>query len=338
MDSHAVESPTEPTASGRLTDRASGLAGWALLGLYVAAGLTTLRSLHWSLDLLTHMQAHLLVATGAVAVIVLCLRRWRLVTASLLLITWTSSTVRPCEAWLPTPTEVAVADSRRIRVLFWNTFVHNRDPQTIAKRLASDAPDVVAIIEWTPELGRALVNLKTTHPIFHEQPASGAFSIAIYSRIAGEFETMMLPGNVPCLRLRTDEGPLAVDVWAVHTFPPISQQRWSIRNEQLKFLAERLQADTSGRPRIVGGDFNVTPWSEHFQQFLQAAELVDTRPGFGYAATWPNRLGRCGIPIDQVAVDAELGVVDRQTRFASPHSDHAAVDITLELPRPPTQP
>lgn len=80
-------------------------------------------------------------------------------------------------------------------------------------------------------------------------------------------------------------------------------------------------------PVIVAGDFNATPYTPAFRNFVEAAGLGS----FGsFPATYPNRLRDLGLPIDHVLVrDARL--VDLRA-LPSIGSDHRPLSATLLLP------
>ncbi len=310
------------------------LAGGVTAGLLLAAAVYALRSWHWAADLTTHMQAHLLVAAIGVSVWFLWTRRWGWVLLGLALVGQGMWTVGPWEFWIARPT-VEVTAPTPLRIVVWNAFVGNPDPQSIARLAADSDADVVAILEWSERLGQGLEGLRTSHPYFEEVPFGDAFGIAMYSRIPGTLDLIPLPGPVPALRFRPHDQRLPVDLWAVHTLPPLGREYQAIRDQQLVAVGQQVR-DDGGRLPIVCGDLNITPWADQYQQLLATAELVDSRCGFGYAATWPSRLGWFGIPIDQVAVDKRIGVSERTVQFASPGSDHAAVRIELQVPRRPS--
>lgn len=303
---------------------------WLTVGLLLVAGLQRFRHWHWALDLTTHMQAHLLVAAIGVSGWFLVSRRWMWAVAALSLVAVGAWTVKPWEFWIARP-GVEIAESAPLRILVWNTFVGNPDPQSIARFAAHSDADVVAILEWSDAAGQGLEGLRTSHPHYQEVPFGGAIGIAMYSRLPGTLDLVTLPGPVPALRFRPHDERLPVDLWAVHTLPPMGREYHAIRDQQLTAVGQQVRDNTSRLP-IVCGDLNITPWADQYQQLLTAADLVDSRRGFGYAATWPSRLGWFGIPIDQVAVDGRIGVAERTVHFASPGSDHAAVWIELEVP------
>jgi endonuclease/exonuclease/phosphatase (EEP) superfamily protein YafD len=59
-------------------------------------------------------------------------------------------------------------------------------------------------------------------------------------------------------------------------------------------------------PVVVMGDFNATPWSMPFRDFLSESKLMNTRQGFGILPSWPCDMLALRIPIDHILVDEKL--------------------------------
>ena len=89
---------------------------------------------------------------------------------------------------------------------------------------------------------------------------------------------------------------------------------------------------TDDTARMAVGDLNCTPWSPHFDKFLQTARLRDSALGRGVSPTWfPIPL--LGLPIDHFLVSKEIEVVNR---VVGPNvgSDHRPVVLTFRLGEP----
>jgi molybdopterin-biosynthesis enzyme MoeA-like protein len=90
-------------------------------------------------------------------------------------------------------------------------------------------------------------------------------------------------------------------VIGVHLSAPIDAAARRARNQQLTELAGRAAAVQG--PLIVAGDFNTTPYSPYFADWLEAAGVTDSRRGRTISTSWPTMLPWAGIPIDHVAVN-----------------------------------
>jgi endonuclease/exonuclease/phosphatase (EEP) superfamily protein YafD len=85
-------------------------------------------------------------------------------------------------------------------------------------------------------------------------------------------------------------------LFGVHLASPVGKYRTDLRNNQLASLAEEVQKNN--QPTVVIGDFNITPWSPYFEEFIQKTRLKDTRKGLGFYPTWLAQFPPLSIPID----------------------------------------
>ena len=81
-------------------------------------------------------------------------------------------------------------------------------------------------------------------------------------------------------------------------------------------------------PRLLVGDFNLTPYSPHFSDLLARTGMVDARRRQGLSATWPTWVVPLQVPIDHCIADPSLAVVGVR-RGPVVGSDHYPVEITL---------
>lgn len=326
-----------PRRGARQSIRLLMLLAWPTL-LATVIAVSPWSSRHWALDLTTHMQAHLMLAAAVLTPPLFWAGRRYLAPLCLAASIANGWAVQPWTFASPLSqaeaAEPSAADAASVlRVLFWNVHLGNDDGASVLRLVAKQNADIVVLLEFNGTLAQSLGPLRASHPYHREIAGYDSFGLALYSRIDGTITRGRLDGSVSYLTLRTAPGPLpTVQVTGAHLYPPVGDVMWQARDAQLSDLAQQLNTDTT-RPRIVGGDFNITPWAAGYRRFLRTTELLDTRPGFGYAATWPHQLGPAGIPIDQVAVERTIRVVDRRVSFASPESDHAAVLVELAVPR-----
>jgi endonuclease/exonuclease/phosphatase (EEP) superfamily protein YafD len=161
-------------------------------------------------------------------------------------------------------------------------------------------------------------------------PSRGPFGIALISRHPMK--------NVDVIH--DDEGIAHIEAdleWqgrtlkaaAVHPMPPIEPRYQVLRDVKLRSLA---QIADQGRPAIVVGDMNATPWSTAFD----GLEERGLRRATGLKPSWPVVFGGImGIPIDHVLVSDHWGLVDNEIG-PDLASDHYPVIARLAL-RPISQ-
>ena len=86
--------------------------------------------------------------------------------------------------------------------------------------------------------------------------------------------------------MRTPTGPLTL--FGVHLRSPTTPRRGAYRDRQLDLLEELLAAQSG--PVAVMGDFNVTPYSPFYADWLAKTGLTDTRRGRTLSPSWPTYL------------------------------------------------
>jgi endonuclease/exonuclease/phosphatase (EEP) superfamily protein YafD len=99
-----------------------------------------------------------------------------------------------------------------------------------------------------------------------------------------------------------------------------------MRRVQLQRLAADLAVETG--PRMVIGDFNVTPFSPLFDDLLRDTGLIDARRVQGLQVTWPTYALPLWIAIDHCLVDEAIPVVDVR-HGPDIGSDHYPLEVTV---------
>jgi endonuclease/exonuclease/phosphatase (EEP) superfamily protein YafD len=254
------------------------------------------------LDLLTH-PAPLWLA-GGVACLVLSafvIRGWpRFVTAAFSLaavlsagnLMWTDL------ARLPAALRATSAPGS-LKVIEFNAWSRNPEPQRVGQWLAHQDPDVVIILESTPLIERE-VAAQTHLQIFH---GSGAI-IATREKPLAEhvaWEARHLPGaptEFTWVDLRGTGGQLFT-VAGVHKGRPIpSRYAWGQDRNIAAIVATQDRSSL-----ILAGDFNSTQWS--FRQRITDAAIGLERRDIAIP-TWPERLADLGgmsFPVPFMSID-----------------------------------
>jgi endonuclease/exonuclease/phosphatase (EEP) superfamily protein YafD len=110
---------------------------------------------------------------------------------------------------------------------------------------------------------------------------------------------------------------------------PVSRRRAAARNQELRALAAHTAAIEG--PLIVAGDFNATPYSPYFVEWLETTGLTDSRRGRTLSASWPTMLPAAGIPIDHITVNDDFTILSHR-RLPNFESDHYGLLVELALP------
>jgi len=220
------------------------------------------------------------------------------------------------------------ANGPTIRLLSANVLFENHSATRLLEIVRDESPDVVLLLEYTPEWAQMIGELRTAYPHHLEVPGKRAYGMALFSRYELDALTAFELHGTPAIeaRVRTRSGPL--ELIGVHLLSPTSPRRYDTRNQQLDELAARV-ASANG-PLAVIGDFNVTPYSPFFEDWLARTRLTDTRRGRAVSPSWPTQLPLIGIPIDHCAVSHEVTIVAHR-RLPAFGSDHYPILAELAL-------
>ncbi len=293
---------------------ALALAGIGLLAPYLARVLPE-GWLAWALDLAAHW-VYLWLPLGLLGLWGLPAWRWRALVLSVLV----------ALPWLALPPSLTRGQGQAdVHLVSANLNLDNQNPAPLLAWLADDAPDVLALVELSPGMAKALAP-DARWPHQHLLPRDDPFGLGLLSRWPIEQVQMGADASgIPHLRvvLRTPKGLVAL--WVVHPMPPLSPAWHRQRDAALASIRP-----LPGMPAVMAGDFNATPWSTAALNLTQggwrwAGGLAGLRP------TWPDG-GQAiwGIPIDAVWAHGDWRVIDHTVGPAI-GSDHRPVRIRLQL-------
>ena len=282
----------------------------------------------WVLDLTTHFRLQYLLSTVVLLVLALPRRLWR---ASAALIAAGAISLTPVLPYVPSQNGTANAaapGATAFTLASVNVSYRQFSPRRLLDSLASAAPDVVLIVEFTPHAAEVLAVLDERYAYSYKLPAEGPYGIAVWSRYELEAPTTFLLGRVPAIEARVHTQGGAFTFLGVHLSAPTTPRRAAQRNDELALLAAH-RLGIAG-PVVVAGDFNVTPYSPFYADWLTASGLTDTRRGRTLSVSWPTMLPIAGIPIDHVAVNGDFDIL-RHRRLPNFDSDHYGVLADLAL-------
>ena len=293
------------------------------------ASLMPLAARHgWTFDLATHFRVQYVVVDALLAIACVLQRKpmWCLALAACAVLS--ARPVLPYVSFGHASAAAAAAHEPTIKLLSANVLFENTSATRLLEIVREESPDVVLLLEYTPEWAQMVGELRTAYPFRVEVPARRAFGIALFSRYELDAATAFSLAEKPAIeaRVRTPSGPL--ELIGVHLYSPTSPWRGEMRNRQLDDLAARV-AGVSG-PVAVVGDFNITPYSPFFQDWLARTGLTDTRRGRAVSPSWPVQLPLVAIPIDHCAVSHEVTVVAHR-RLPAFGSDHYPILAELAL-------
>ncbi len=223
-----------------------------------------------------------------------------------------------------------------VKILSANVLFHNRSAKRLLEIVRDESPDVVLLEEYTSEWAAQVGELRSAYPYYLEGPQRNPWGIALFSRFDFDAIKRIPVGNAEGIQavVRTPDGPFTLI--GVHLRSPTTPSAAAMRNMQLDALAKRVARLTG--PLAVVGDFNITPYSPYFEDWLARTGLTDTRRGRTLSPSWPTQLPILGIPIDHCVVNRGVVIV-RHRGLPAFGSDHYPIlaEVAL-LPRSPPAP
>jgi endonuclease/exonuclease/phosphatase (EEP) superfamily protein YafD len=285
--------------------------------------------LGWVFDLASHFRVQYVVADVVLAILLATRRRFAWAAGLAACAVLSAVPVLP---YLPSAADSAAAPTRpTIRVLFANVHRQKSSASRLLETIRREAPDAVLLVEYTSDLAQRLGALRETYPHRLESPSLDAYGIALFSRFELPSARTFMLASTTAIEARLKAGAAEVTLLGVHLRSPMAPRRAAERNRQLELLAERVSAARG--PVIVAGDFNISPYSPYYADWLTQSGLTDARRGHTPGPSWPTFLPILGIPIDHCFVSPEIAVVaDRGLPGFG--SDHYPILVELALPPP----
>ena len=225
-------------------------------------------------------------------------------------------------------TAIAEEDRTRLRLVTHNLYIHNQRREELAAWLRRQDADVIVMQEIDSGMAAVLEAAADIYPhqffgwprLWVEYPAmrSELNGLAILSRhpldAPSVFQQTRYNAPVAFAGLSLPDGQ-KVRLVVVHAANPLRRSGLRSRNRLLTTLADALK-DQPG-PLVVAGDFNATPYTPAFAEFVRVARLTASRR---YPGTYPQFAGALGLPIDHVLVrDIHIDEIEALDAFGSDH-------------------
>jgi endonuclease/exonuclease/phosphatase (EEP) superfamily protein YafD len=197
--------------------------------------------------------------------------------------------------------------------------------------------DVLVVQEINQGWADALKELDQQYPFSKVLPRNQGSGIALYSRLPMDSNALDLsekdarPGIHASLKINdTKINDTKINIVSFHPRAPIRKGHFALRNRMLASAAACLQ--DLPNPKICIGDFNTSPWSHYYQNFVKQTRLKDARKGRGLLPTWPTFLifSWLMIPIDHCLISNDICVVKMKTG-EDIGSDHLPLVADLEF-------
>ncbi len=226
--------------------------------------------------------------------------------------------------WHLSPGFSAPPASGRIRVMSYNSWVHNGDLDAMAAEIRRNRPDILGVPEFFENkrpLVKRLADILPYHANCVEKPYC---YLAFFSRWPiRKLHAASLWEGPPYIHATVEAPGGPIEVFVVHTlrFPWLGSQFRQVR------AMARIVKLAKG-PVIVMGDFNASPFSVMLHTFRQDTGLKRLT----WLPSWPAR----PLPLPQIAID-HIFVSRHWQLVAGPWTGRAAgsdhMPVILELKR-----
>ncbi len=235
--------------------------------------------------------------------------------------------------WLILPyysSQTAISKTGAVfRAMNLNLNVANLAFDKVHKLVDSARPDVIMLEELSPFWVRKAGQVFSRYPYFKTFAREDAFGIGVFSKIPlKKVDVFTMNGDIPVLVARLDLNGHTLSLIGTHLKPPFNAAFSKDRNDGLEDLAN-LIISTKGT-KMVMGDFNLTPWSPYFQDFIAKTGLNDSQKGIGIQPSWPTSMPLFWIPLDHCFVTKDINI---HARNIGPNvdSDHYPVIVDFSL-------
>jgi len=230
-----------------------------------------------------------------------------------------------------------LAQGPTFTVVHFNKLVSNDDYDAIQRWLIKnkDRFDLVILQEADIGLKTIADNLKEFYPNQLIRPEKHAFGTAILGKKSlisiqpFKMDEKYFTNTAYELEIHANSVKHPIKLYSFHAIPPTSPNGWEQRNSELQVTSLRIKEDKN--PNIIAmGDWNITPYSPFFDDFVKKSGLhYYLRPYFP-ETTWPDKfkIPLFQIPIDHILFSDGLLPIEKEVGPAL-GSDHRPVIMTF---------
>lgn len=241
---------------------------------------------------------------------------------------------RVADSGLPEPLSRAAGPAAPLRLAALNLFFVNRAHDQAIAWVRRARPEVAVFVEASPAWQQALQALEVDYPHRLSIANGPRDGLLVLSRWPLR-DPRLVPGRRDLLFVTVDKPGHPLRLAAVHASWPLLPRHQAQRAADFAAIAaEARAAARAGLPYAALGDYNISPFSPHFAQLLEAGGLRSASAGRGWQPTWPTFLPPLGIQIDHALVTPDLQVT-RFERGAGTGSDHRPIVVDLMVPASP---
>lgn len=317
----------------------AGIMALGLIGAHTGTLLALLAGAGWPAELFSHFPVQYAIAqiVGIAFFLVFRPRWFGLVSMPLLALNlWL---LLPYYAFWQSSAAAAATGNGSLRLMTLNLNANNTRADQVVQAIKAENPDLVVLIEVTPEWWQALsAEFQQHYPYRAREIDAGVFGIALLSRLPfashdiyhfGTYGRPAIAAQICPPPAQSGAETRCLHLLAIHPDPPITRSMAASRDAQFEEVGGYLR-DVREPRRIVMGDMNATPWSPVMRNFLDQNDLRDSALGHGVHPTWFSHWLPFGIPIDHILHGDGVIILDRRVG-PDVGSDHFPLTADIAL-------
>ena len=311
-------------ASRSPSSRIVGVLFFTVLALFAVSSIAAVGSNWWpSLEAFGNLQVHIAAGCAAVTLVALLarFRGWAAAGLVLLLVNGVSLGLRSASVSV-CPVESAAAGQVAVRIMTHNILHTNHDFESFRRVVEAQRPDVIFLAETRPFHNEWFDKLRSQYPYRANCDVYQQCGVAILSRYPLEKGHELGGDDVMVLKTIVSVGEHKLTFLGTYIVQPFPGQGQSWEFRALTRIISMQPSDA-----VLVGDFNSVPWSPHMSHFIAAAGVCTANLTH---ATFPGRFGPFGLPIDQVFLKPDVGLLNIQT-VGGTGSDHKALLATVSI-------
>ena len=229
------------------------------------------------------------------------------------------------------PAQAAIRAGTTFKVYSANIYKSNKDLSRLNRELQEADPEIVVLLEVTPEHVEQLRTAIRRYPysIVNTSFCDLGIGIAFLSKfpILDQRLTKLSEFGNGIIEAVLEINKKPVMFYGVHAQRP-GVDNFDERKEQFIMLARQISRQTL--PVIAAGDLNSTSLTPNFRKLLKISGLRDSKTGFGWQPSWPTYFPLLWIPIDHILVSPGVHVHKRDVGHRI-GSDHYPVFAELSI-------
>lgn len=223
--------------------------------------------------------------------------------------------------------------AKNLRVVSFNKLFSNEDLEGIMLRLQKLNANVAGVLELTAMQNKRLSLLAKQHKLYFASHRYSYYDshLALLSRHKLQNVRFQALANIGvALVANVTVNRRQITIVLVHTAAPVIPTMLAERNQGLVELSQVLDA-ISARSVVVMGDFNLTPWSSSYKEFMNKLNrrYYNSAKGKGLHLTW-TFFGPIGAQIDHILVSQSVKTKSHSV-IGNLGSDHKLITADLKI-------